>query len=84
MESEILDLWAGSGTTVVFVTHDLEEAIALSTQVFLLSAGPGKPARRPVSPSTCRGPDILIDIKADAALPPAVPDDLERPSRKRC
>src|SRR6476620_1818574 len=40
MESEILGLWAGSGRTVVFVTHDLEEAIALSDEVWLLSAGP--------------------------------------------
>jgi NitT/TauT family transport system ATP-binding protein len=41
MESEILDLWTGSTKTVVFVTHDLEEAISLSDEVFLLSAGPG-------------------------------------------
>ena len=29
MEGEIFGLWTGSGKTVVFVTHDLEEAIAL-------------------------------------------------------
>lgn len=40
MESEILDLWAGSGKTVLFITHDLEEAIALSDQVAVLSVGP--------------------------------------------
>jgi NitT/TauT family transport system ATP-binding protein len=40
MESEILTLWTGSGKTVVFVTHDLEEAISLSDEIFLLSAGP--------------------------------------------
>jgi NitT/TauT family transport system ATP-binding protein len=41
MEEEILHLWTDSGKTVVFVTHDLEEAIALSDEVFVLSAGPG-------------------------------------------
>jgi NitT/TauT family transport system ATP-binding protein len=41
MESEILRLWADSRQTVVFVTHDLEEAIALSDEVVVLSAGPG-------------------------------------------
>ena len=40
MEGQILDLWAGSGKTVLFITHDLEEAIALSDQVIVLSAGP--------------------------------------------
>ena len=45
MESELLELWA-EGTaprvnkTIVFVTHDLEEAIALADEVVVLSAGP--------------------------------------------
>ncbi|MDQ6698976.1 MAG: ABC transporter ATP-binding protein, partial [Acidobacteriota bacterium] len=41
MESEILNLWTASKNTVIFVTHDLEEAISLSDEVLLLSAGPG-------------------------------------------
>ena len=40
METELLALWDGSGTTVLFVTHDLEEAIALADDVIVLSAGP--------------------------------------------
>lgn len=40
MEGELLQLWSGSHKTVVFVTHDLEEAIALSDEVVVLSAGP--------------------------------------------
>lgn len=40
MESEILDLWTAAKNTVIFVTHDLEEAISLSDEIFLLSAGP--------------------------------------------
>ena len=41
MEPEVLNLWISSGNTVIFVTHDLEEAISLSDEIFLLSAGPG-------------------------------------------
>ena len=41
MENELLALWSASPTTVVFVTHDLEEAISLSDRVFVMTAGPG-------------------------------------------
>ncbi|HLQ17251.1 MAG TPA: ABC transporter ATP-binding protein [Candidatus Eisenbacteria bacterium] len=41
MENELLALWAASRASVVFVTHDLEEAIALADRVFVISAGPG-------------------------------------------
>jgi NitT/TauT family transport system ATP-binding protein len=40
MEGELLQLWSETKQTVVFVTHDLEEAIALSDEVAVLSAGP--------------------------------------------
>jgi NitT/TauT family transport system ATP-binding protein len=40
MENELLSLWTGSGKTVLFVTHDLDEAVSLSDEVLLLSAGP--------------------------------------------
>ncbi|WP_082576824.1 ABC transporter ATP-binding protein [Acidovorax sp. Root70] len=40
MQDELLKLWSGTGGSVVFVTHDLEEAIALADRVFVLSARP--------------------------------------------
>ncbi len=50
MENELLDLWAeppqgksgaaAQGRAVLFITHDLDEAIALSDRVVVLSAGP--------------------------------------------
>jgi sulfonate transport system ATP-binding protein len=40
MENELLTLWTGSGKTVLFVTHDLDEAVSLSDEVLVLSAGP--------------------------------------------
>jgi len=41
MENELLDLWASTGASVVFVTHDLEEAIGLADRVVVITAGPG-------------------------------------------
>ncbi len=40
MENELLELWSANRKSVVFVTHDLEEAISLSDRVVVLSAGP--------------------------------------------
>ena len=41
MENEVLDLWAAKRKAVLFITHDLDEAIAMSDRVVVLSAGPG-------------------------------------------
>lgn len=40
MQDELLRLWSGTGTAVVFVTHDLTEAIALADRVVVMTAGP--------------------------------------------
>jgi len=40
MENELLDLWQESRKTVLFITHDLEEAIALADEVMVITAGP--------------------------------------------
>src|SRR5207237_8981902 len=41
MENELLGLWSSLGASVVFITHDLEEAIVLAGRVFVMTAGPG-------------------------------------------
>jgi len=41
MENELLQLWSTTRASVVFVTHDLEEAIALADRVVVITAGPG-------------------------------------------
>ena len=40
MENELLGLWMELRATVLFVTHDLEEAIALADRILLFTAGP--------------------------------------------
>lgn len=45
MENEVLALWAAKRKAVLFITHDLDEAIAMSDRVVVMSAGP---ASRPI------------------------------------
>ncbi|MBW4095053.1 MAG: ABC transporter ATP-binding protein [Acidobacteria bacterium] len=40
MQAELLRLWSGTNAAVVFVTHDLEEAIALADRVVVMTASP--------------------------------------------
>ncbi len=40
MENELLDLWSQTSASVVFVTHDLEEAISLADRVVVFTAAP--------------------------------------------
>jgi NitT/TauT family transport system ATP-binding protein len=40
MQDQLLELWSSTRASVVFVTHDLEEAIALADKVYVLTAGP--------------------------------------------
>jgi NitT/TauT family transport system ATP-binding protein len=42
LEDVLLDLWSSARRTVVFVTHDLGEAVALSDRVIVMSARPGR------------------------------------------
>lgn len=43
LQQELIDLWQGqSSVTMVFVTHDLQEAIAMSDQVVVMSRHPGR------------------------------------------
>lgn len=41
MEDELLQLWSAYSASVVFVTHDLEEAISLADRVCVITSGPG-------------------------------------------
>ncbi|MDO8420423.1 MAG: ABC transporter ATP-binding protein [Rubrivivax sp.] len=40
MENEVLELWQRKKKAVLFITHDLDEAIAMSDRVVIMSAGP--------------------------------------------
>ncbi len=42
LQEELARLWRGSGRTVIFVTHSVDEAVALGTRVVVLSPRPGR------------------------------------------
>ena len=46
MGNLLLELWSADRKAVLFVTHDLEEAIALADRVVIMSAGPGRAHHR--------------------------------------
>jgi NitT/TauT family transport system ATP-binding protein len=57
LEDVLLDLWSANQKTVLFVTHDLAEAVALSDRVIVMSARPGQ---------------IIADVRVDLPRPRSV------------
>jgi NitT/TauT family transport system ATP-binding protein len=41
MHGFLLDIWQRTRTTIVFVTHDIAEAVTLADRICIMSLGPG-------------------------------------------
>jgi NitT/TauT family transport system ATP-binding protein len=67
MSGELLGLWEQTKPAVVFVTHDLEEAIALADKVVVLTAGPGGTVKA-IFPIDLARPRVVQEIRFDPAF----------------
>ncbi|MEQ9575996.1 MAG: ABC transporter ATP-binding protein, partial [Rhodospirillales bacterium] len=62
MQENLLQIWHQVGITVVFVTHDIDEAIFLADRILVMSAGPGRFVQEiTVDIERPRLPEIAID-----------------------
>ena len=66
MQAHLLEIWRKIDITIVFITHDLDEAIFLADRILVLSAHPGEvrelievPVPRPRSAAQLISPDFL-------------------------
>ena len=66
MQGLLLDLWEGLKISVLFVTHDIDEAIFLSDRIYVVTAAPGRikaeltvPLARPREPEMSHAPEFL-------------------------
>jgi NitT/TauT family transport system ATP-binding protein len=65
MQAYLLEIWRKIDVTIVFITHDLDEAVLLADRILVLSANPGEvaelievPVPRPRSMAQAFGPEF--------------------------
>ncbi len=70
MQNYLLDIWKNVDITIVFITHDLDEAVFLSDRILVLDANPGRvrelievPVKRPRSNGQIIEPSFLATRK---------------------
>jgi len=64
LNQELLRIWAATGTTIIFVTHSIPEAVYLSSRIFVFTQRPGR---------------VMEEVRIDLPLPrePSVKDTPE-------
>ena len=67
MEDDLLAIWQSSKKAVLFITHDLDEAVSMSDRVVVMSAGP---ASHPIGnfPIELPRPRNVAEIRMDPAF----------------
>ena len=63
LQNQLLDLWQEEKKTIIFITHDLGEAVALADRVVVMSARPGR--IKTVAPVPIPRPRDLFEIHKD-------------------
>ncbi len=84
MQSHLMEIWKNIDITVLFITHDLDEAIYLADRILVLKAHPGEvqelievPVPQPRSPEQLLSPEFLATRKRleDLIHPPVTTED---------
>ena len=79
MQKHLLDIWAHVNITILFITHDLDEAVYLADRILVLAANPGRvdevievPVPHPRDPSQLLSPEFLAtkEYISDLIHPP--------------
>jgi len=86
MQSHLLDIWRNVDVTILFITHDLDEAILLADRILVLKANPGEvqelievPVPRPRSPAQFTSPEFLATRRRlDELIHPPVAHPTEK------
>ena len=63
LQNQLLDLWQEERKTIIFITHDLGEAVALADRVVVMSARPGR--IKTIAPVPITRPRDLFEIHTD-------------------
>jgi NitT/TauT family transport system ATP-binding protein len=92
MHAELVRIWRESQTTIVFVTHAIDESLALGTHVAVMSARPGRirelipiDLERPRDPTSPRFNDYkrhILSLLRPQATPQAAPQPEPQPARE--
>lgn len=79
MQDFLLDVWRASDASVLFVTHHIDEAIALADRIVVFTASPGRiKAVLPVELARPREPDLADAIGLCRHLTELLPDAVDR------
>ena len=87
MQAHLLEIWRNVDVTILFITHDLDEAVLLADRILVLKANPGEvqelievPVPRPRNPSQMQSPEFLATRRRLDELihPPASENTLEK------
>jgi NitT/TauT family transport system ATP-binding protein len=87
MQVHLLEIWKNVDITIVFITHDLDEAILLADRILVLKANPGElqemievPVPRPRSPLQASSPEFVATRRRlDELIHPPVPEEAREP-----
>jgi len=83
MQAHLLEIWRKIDITIVFITHDLDEAIFLSDRILVLSSHPGRvqelievPVPRPRNTTQCFSPEFIsTKARLEELIYSAEPED---------